>query len=120
MAGLKMAWERDSLKINPAVQVSIQDGVDDVTVWHAQTPSDVRRYLVELANSRNENTKALTVIEVLESCEFVESSWAVKRDTMGWTVQALTQGVYEAKKKEHFNTIHPKRWSSHRSYEICQ
>ena len=72
----------------------------------------------DLGNSMNKEALGYTITEVCRSTEQVECGFTRRKTTMNWTLAGLGQKM-ENKKKEYFNTVFPKRWASHRSYEMC-
>ena len=117
LRGAELAWEKDKLKENVAVQTSLNAGLQDCTIFNKNITSDVCRYLVDLGNIVNHETSSFTILQVFESTKQVEAGWQIKKTEMAWTVSRIGQGKMEQKKLSYANSIHRGRWRSALHYE---
>jgi hypothetical protein len=106
LRGAELAWGKDKLKENVAVQTSLNAGLQDCTIFNKNITSDVCRYLVDLGNIVNHETSSFTILQVFESTKQVEAGWQIKKTEMAWAVSRIGQGRMEQNKLSYANSIH--------------
>ena len=117
--GAKRAWLKDTQKVNPAVQTTINTPIKAAKLYRRDLTRDAARFLVEYGNLLNEEATATTILQVWRSTTVVEPAWTRHRHSKQWTAAALGQQLLNEKKLEFASVMYPGRWSTYTAYERC-